>query len=112
MKTYKGLWGVVAGYIEPSEEPLDTALKEIREEVRLENDDIQLITTGQPIHIIDDSEAERYEWAIHPFIFRVKKKEKIQIDWEHSEYRWISPPRITQYQTVPHLQETVRQYLL
>lgn len=46
---------------------------------------------------------------IHPF--QVKSKEKVQTDWEHSEYKWIPTAYITQYQTVPHLQETVKQYL-
>jgi 8-oxo-dGTP pyrophosphatase MutT (NUDIX family) len=34
--TYKGLWGGVAGYVEENEEPYETALKEIKEEVGIE----------------------------------------------------------------------------
>ena len=36
VSTYKGLWGGVAGYIEEHEEPYETALKEIKEEVGIE----------------------------------------------------------------------------
>ena len=111
VKTYKGYWGGVAGYIEKQEKPYETALKEIREEVGLQEKDVQLITQGEPVKITDIYEGERYDWVIHPFIFQVKRKESIRIDWEHSEYQWITPKEISQYQTVPFLKEIVQKHL-
>ncbi|MFH1102082.1 MAG: NUDIX domain-containing protein [Methanobacteriota archaeon] len=111
VRTYKEYWGGVAGYIENKEQPYETALKEIHEEVGLEEADVRLTTQGEPVKITDMHEGKRYDWVIHPFVFHVKKKEKIHIDWEHSEYKWISPAEISQYQTVPHLKEIVRQHL-
>src|SRR4030042_4724736 len=112
VRTYKEFWGAVAGYIEPDEEPYETAVKEIREEVGLGTDDIHLVKQGNPVTITDVYEGEQYEWIIHPFVFTVEKKEKMHIDWEHSEYQWIPPQNITQYQTVPHLREIVQRFLL
>ena len=34
--TYRELWGGVAGFVEENEEPQDTAVKEIKEEVGIE----------------------------------------------------------------------------
>ena len=33
VRTYRCLWGGIAGYVEENEDPYDTAVKEIREEV-------------------------------------------------------------------------------
>ncbi|RLF26173.1 MAG: hypothetical protein DRN05_07405 [Thermoplasmata archaeon] len=107
VRTYKGLWGAVAGYVEENEEPYETAIKEIEEEVGLKREEVKLIKTGKTVGFTDFYEGKKYDWIIYPFLFYVEKKEKIKIDWEHTEHRWISPLDITQYNTVPHLQEIV-----
>ena len=107
VKTYKGLWGGVAGYVEENEEPYDTALKEIREEVGMEKGNVRLIKRGESIRFTDIYEGKRYEWITHPFVFNVEKKRKVQIDWEHTEYKWIPPEDISKYDSVPHLKEIV-----
>jgi 8-oxo-dGTP pyrophosphatase MutT (NUDIX family) len=107
VKTYKGLWGGVAGYIEKDEKPYETALKEIKEEVDLENKDVELLKQLDPISFTDYYEGKRYDWKIFPFLFKIKEKRKIKIDWEHSQYRWISPSQIKEFDTVPHLKEIV-----
>jgi len=40
-------------------------------------------------------------------LFKIKEKRKIKIDWEHSQYRWISPSQIQKFEIVPHLKEIV-----
>ncbi len=112
VKTYKGLWGGIAGYVESGEEPYETALKEIQEEVGIEKEHVVLITQGNIVKFTDIYEGNQYEWTIYPFVFKIRKNEKIQIDWEHLEYVWITPSEITRYETVPHLKQTVSELLL
>jgi 8-oxo-dGTP pyrophosphatase MutT (NUDIX family) len=112
VKTYKGLWGGVAGYIEKNEKPLDTAYKEIREEVGLKKEDINLKKKLDPIKITDFYENKKFNWEIFVFLFELSKKNDIKIDWEHSEYRWIKPSEIIDFNTVPHLKEIVKEILL
>jgi len=112
VRTYKGLWGGIAGYVEENEEPYETAIKEIREEVGIKKEDITLIKTLDPIVFTDFYEGKKYDWKIFPFLFKIEKKEKINIDWEHLEYRWIPPSEIVKYDTVPHLKEVVSELLL
>jgi 8-oxo-dGTP pyrophosphatase MutT (NUDIX family) len=112
VKTYKGFWGGVAGYIEKSEKPIDTAYKEIREEVGLEKEEISLKKELESIKITDFYDNERYEWEIFVFLFELINKNDIKIDWEHSEYRWIRPSEIINYKTVPQLKEIVKKILL
>jgi 8-oxo-dGTP pyrophosphatase MutT (NUDIX family) len=112
VRTYKGLWGGVAGYIEENEEPYETAIKEIREEVGLEKDKISLIKQLDPIEFTDSYNGKVYDWKIFSFLFKIEKKSKIIIDWEHLEYRWIPPLEIEKYDTVPYLKEIVSKLLL
>ena len=51
--TYRGLWGGVAGYVEESEIPYDTAIKEIRQEAGVSLDALVLIRKGDPIAFSD-----------------------------------------------------------
>jgi 8-oxo-dGTP pyrophosphatase MutT (NUDIX family) len=112
VRTYKGFWGGVAGYIEKNENPIETAYKEIKEEVGLEKEDVQLIKKINPIKIIDFYEEKRYDWEIYVFIFKTVVKNKIKIDWEHSEYRWINPSKIEKFKTVPYLKDIVEKNIL
>jgi 8-oxo-dGTP pyrophosphatase MutT (NUDIX family) len=107
VKTYKGLWGGVAGYIEENEKPYETALKEIKEEVGLENKDVKFLKKFDPISFTDIYEGKHYDWKIFSFLFKIKEKRKIKIDWEHSEYRWIAPSEIKKFDTVPHFKDIV-----
>ena len=45
-------------------------------------------------------------WIVHSFRFQVMEPEKIEMDWEHTELRWIAPEDISKYPTVPKLLET------
>ena len=107
VRTYKGLWGGVAGYVEKNEEPYETALKEIREETGLGKKDVKLIKQIESVNFTDFYEGVRYDWKIFPFLFKTDNKSKIHIDWEHSEYRWITPTEIEKMDTVPHFRELV-----
>ncbi len=112
VKTYKEFWGGVAGYVEKNETPIETAYKEIKEEVGLKKEDIYLKKKLDPITISDNYENKRYEWKIFVFLFELSKKSDIKIDWEHSEYKWIKPSEIINYKTVPHLKEIVKKIIL
>ena len=112
VKTYKGLWGGIAGYVEKNEKPYETAIKEINEEVGLKKEDVSLIKKLDPILFTDFYEQKRYDWKIFVFLFKIREKRKIKIDWEHSEYRWIQPSEIINYNTVPHLKDVVIKLML
>ena len=46
VRTYKKCWSGVAGYIEEGERPIDTAFKEIKEEISLDKNDVELVKKG------------------------------------------------------------------
>lgn len=101
---YRGRWAGVSGYIEEGNTPYEQALEEIREETGLGGEDIQLVREGELLEVIDEEIGRK--WIVHPFRFRVIRPEKIKIDWEHTEMKWIDPEEIAEYETVPKLAET------
>ena len=111
VRTYNGMWGGVAGYVEKNEKPIETAYKELREEVALGKKDVELINEFDVEKFSDVYKGVRYDWAIFPFLFRTRKKSKLHIDWEHTDYRWISPLKIEKMNTVPHFRDLVLKIL-
>jgi len=111
VRTYQGMWGGVAGYVEENEKPVETAYKELREEVGLDKEDVELINEFDVEKFSDVYKGIRYDWEIFPFLFRTEKKSKLHIDWEHTDYRWISPSEIEKINTVPHFRDIVEKIL-
>ena len=106
--TYKGHWAGVSGYLE-SEDPLKQAYSEMAEEVGLSEQDVTLVKAGKPLEIVDD--AQDRAWRVHPFLFSVHEPDKIRLDWENIEMRWILPEEIDQLKTVPALKETLERVI-
>ena len=109
--TYRGLWGGVAGYVEKLENPYDSAIKEIQQEAGIGLDALKLVRKGEPIEFSDIYDGRRYDWIVHPFLFHIRSKELVRIDWEHEEYRWVTPSELKKFDTVPGLDEVVAQLL-
>ena len=105
VSTYRGRWAGVSGSIDKDKTADEQALVEIEEETGLSKEDIELIRKGEPL-LIDDAKLG-FRKIIHPYLFQIRDRDKIKIDWEHKEARWIKPEDIENYQTVPMLKETL-----
>ncbi len=102
VSTYQGLWSGISGYINPGENPLQRAVTEIEEETKLKPSELKLICSAGSFDV-DDAELKR-TWGVHLFAFGVLKK-RIRLDYENTEYRWVSPEEISDYRTVPGLEK-------
>lgn len=92
--------------------PLTRAWTELQEETGLTENELDLIRSGQAQVLVDESIDTK--WTVHPFLFQLKSPEfenKLQINWEHTEFKWIHPKDLSVYQTVPLLMETLRHVL-
>ena len=101
--SYQGRWAGVSGYVEKTSD--EQALVEIEEETSLCGEDLKLVKRGKPLLIEDEKLSVK--WMVHPYLFHIKDRGKIKIDWEHKETRWIDPKDIANYETVPMLKETL-----
>ena len=105
VKTMKGLWAGVSGIIEGDEEPLKRAKIEIFEELGITEDKIKFLKSSVEMKI-NSPQYENHEWEIFPFLFQVKNP-NIKLNWENSEYRWITKNEIKNYETVPSIEKVL-----
>ena len=88
--SYQGKWAGVSGYVDTTAD--EQALVEIEEETSLYREDIRLIKRGKPLLIKDEKLG--IKWVVNSYLFHIKDRNKIKIDWEHKEVRWIKPKEI------------------
>ncbi len=109
VSTYQGKWAGVSGVIDDDKMADGQVLVEIEEETGLSGEDIELIRKGEPL-VIDDEEL-RVRKVVYPYLFHVRDRRKINIDWEHEQIKWIKPADIDNYETMPKLKETLARVL-
>ena len=105
VKTMKGLWAGVSGIIENDEEPLSRAKIEIFEELGIPEDRIKFLKSASEMKV-NSPQYENHEWEIFPFLFEVKNP-IIKLNWENSEYKWITVDEIKNYETVPSIEKVL-----
>lgn len=105
VKTMKGLWAGISGIIEKNETPLARAKIEIFEETCITEDKIKLIKSTEKLRI-NSPQYENHEWEIFPFLFEAKNPE-IKLNWENSEYVWITVDELKNYNSVPSLEKVL-----
>lgn len=101
--SYQGMWAGVSGYIEDGEVPEETALREISEELGLEKKHLKFLRKGERVYV-------RYNdlvWVVNPILFETDEQ-KIHLNWEHVEYKWIRFEDIDNYETVPKLKGNIK----
>lgn len=104
VRTYKGKWNAVAGYLDEIKPLKEKILEELREEIGLEEKNTQSMHFGKPYRFTDASIQKT--WIIHPVVVELKKKPMLQLDWEHTEYQWIQPKNMKMLDSVPMLEES------
>ena len=104
VKSMKCLWAGVSGIIEKNDAtPLDRAKTEILEETGINEEEIELLKANERIKI-EAVQYKNHEWNIFPFLFKTENPE-IKLNWENSEFQWIKPNEIKNYETVPELEK-------
>ncbi len=101
--TFQGYWAAVSGFVEDDETPPRTAVKELVEETGL---DLPIVREGKMVTVRDKDTI----WHIHPFLFEASQP-TVCIDWEHTEFCWVRPEEVKDYQTVPGLADLLRDIL-
>jgi ADP-ribose pyrophosphatase YjhB (NUDIX family) len=105
VRTYRGHWAAISGYLEQGVAPLEQVREELREELGLTEEDALLVKAGEPLTFTDS--AIGITWTVHPFLFRLREGSQIHTDWEASATHWMTPAEINTLQTVPMLREAL-----
>lgn len=105
VRTYRGAWAGISGYLEASVTPLEQAYTELREEAALTANDVTLLREGELLPVEDA--ANGLAWVVHPFLFRLRPGATLTTDWEATAHQWVRPDVLSQLQTVPRLADAL-----
>ena len=99
---YKSMWDTVSGYLDEVIDPVDKALREVNEELGIGSSSIEKASKGKEFSFLDNKEG--VEWVIVPILVVLSKKPKLKLNFENTEYKWIDPKSLSNYNTVPGLE--------
>lgn len=105
VRTYRGAWGAISGYIEETMTPLAQAYQEIGEETGLRPTEVTLLREGEPLAFRDTSISQ--DWVVHPFLFLALNPDAVRLDWEAQRFSWTPPEQVSILETVPMLAEAL-----
>jgi 8-oxo-dGTP pyrophosphatase MutT (NUDIX family) len=101
---YKGKWNAIAGYLDEERPAREKVLEELREEAGIPEKQVKSIGFGEPF--ANKDKAIKRTWLIHPVLVEVRDP-SIRLDWEHTDYAWIKPQELTNYDHVPSLEKSL-----
>lgn len=106
VRRYQGKWCAVAGFIDQAKPLEEIAYAELKAELGLKPEDVASLAVGEPYEFVDEALGKR--WLVHPMFARLNGRPRIEIDWEHTDFEWVTPDDLAHYDTVPMLEETMR----
>lgn len=101
VSNYPGKWHTVAGYLDELVPLRNKVLEELREEIGVHEADVGDMLYGEPVEEADEVLGK--QWTIYPVVVKLKGMPELQLNWEHSEYRWVSPSQLADFDTIPDL---------
>jgi len=101
VSTYKGKWNTVAGYLDEIRPVEEKVLEELREELGIGKEDILSIYLADSFEFNDSNIGKT--WIVTPVLVELSKKPEIRLDWEHTDFKWILPEELKNFDTVPNL---------
>ena len=101
VSTHRGVWDVVAGYLDEIKPVKQKVLEELKEESGIDENDILSIHIREGFKSVEKIK----KWFVLPVLVELKSKPDIKLDWEHTEYKWIKPEELEDLETVPNLAE-------
>jgi 8-oxo-dGTP pyrophosphatase MutT (NUDIX family) len=98
VRTSRGAWGVVTGYLEPGVEPEAQAWVELVEELGLEPPALRLVRSLPAVPLTSEASGKRF--LVYPFLFESASAE-VTLNWEHDAVEWAAVYRLAEADCVP-----------
>lgn len=103
-----GKWSIPGGAVELGERVEEAVRREVREEVGIEIEDVELL--GIYDSIVRDSNGDvKYHYVIVEYLARARSPE-VTPSGEVAGYAWVSLDELEKLEITPSLRETLRRY--
>lgn len=98
LRLYPGYWNGISGFLDDKKSLDEKIYQELNEELGLLKKNVLSIKLGE----IFDQDEPRYEktWIVHPVLVIVNT-DKVKLDWEAQDYRWIIPKETRKLKLLP-----------
>jgi ADP-ribose pyrophosphatase YjhB (NUDIX family) len=93
----RGRWHCVTGFCEPGVDPLEQAVREVREETGMPLEDVHLLRRA-PLRL----EGQDGAWTVHAFHFACSSS-RVVLNWENDDAVWLCDPGASGLSMVPWL---------
>ncbi|MCF2649443.1 NUDIX domain-containing protein [Niallia circulans] len=99
----KDMWCYIGGSLEQGEKAWEAALREVREETGITNVNLYSSNTFDQLY----SPLENYIYIAPVFVGFVEENQVVELNEEHSEYKWLSFDEARQLVTLPGNEEVL-----
>ncbi|HBR78938.1 MAG: NUDIX hydrolase [Candidatus Moranbacteria bacterium GW2011_GWE1_35_17] len=95
---YPSYYNGISGFLDDDKTLKDKIKNEIKEELNLKSSEIKSIELGNIFH----QSAPKYNktWIVHPVLVHIKT-DKIKLDWEAQNFKWIDMNDAGKYKLLP-----------
>jgi ADP-ribose pyrophosphatase YjhB (NUDIX family) len=102
---YPGYWNGVSGFLDDQRSLNQKVSDELTEELGIAKTKIKKVQLGE----IFDQEEPKYKktWIVHPVLVEVKT-DKVKLDWEAKNYKWLTLQEIKKLKLLPGFDEVLR----
>lgn len=106
---YPGYWNGISGFLDDQRSLNEKVYEELKEELGISNANIKKIMIGE----IFDQDEPKYKktWIVHPVLVEVKT-DKIKLDWEAKNYKWLILQEVKKLKLLPGFDEVLRRLSL
>jgi len=105
LRFYPGYWNGISGFLDDKKSLVEKVKEELKEEAGISPRSITKIRVGE----VFDQDEPRYgkTWIVHPVLVDVKTN-KVKIDWESRDYRWVSAREAATLRLLPGFDGVLR----
>lgn len=105
LSLYPGYWNGISGFLDDQRSLKEKVEDEIKEELGMSKTKIRRIRLGE---IFDQEDpAHKKTWVVHPVLVEVKT-DKVTLDWEAEEYKWVTVGEIKKLKLLPGFREVLK----
>lgn len=102
---HPGYWSGISGFLDDQRNLDQKVSEEIEEELGIPKSKITKIRLGE---IFDQEEPEYKKiWIVHPVLVEVET-DKIKLDWEAKNYKWLTLQEIMEMKLSPGFDEVLK----